>query len=209
MSTSKTILQLGFTFLVGSALFVSGCAKPAAEETAVRESSAPVELAAHATEEVVAGRELVGIWLGSGVLDEQSLTTAMDGLSFETQRQLTAKAETFRATEMAIEFKANGQMVSAVEITSQTGKREAGSGAATWKATPTINPGEYRVSTEETRSTGLKVVDYKTYRVSKNGAQLTLLVDLPGLLGQCNPRIILTRQVEKETIAAGQGSELR
>ena len=55
MSTSKTIFQLGFTIAASAALLVSGCAKPAAEETAVRseETSATVELAAHVTEEVV------------------------------------------------------------------------------------------------------------------------------------------------------------
>lgn len=211
MSTSKTIFQLGFAIAASAALLVSGCAKPAAEETSVRSeaTSAPTELAAHTTEEVVAEHELVGVWLGAGVLDEQSLSTALEGLSLETQRQLIAKAEVFIATEMAIEFKADGKMETAVEITSQAGQRESGMGFATWEASPTINPGEYRVRSEETQSSGLAVTDHKTYRVSQDGKQLTLLVDLPGLLGQCNPRIMLKRQPKEDSVAAGQGTLLR
>ena len=211
MSTSKTIFQLGFTIAASAALLVSGCAKPAAEETAVRseETSATVELAAHVTEEVVVEHELVGVWMGAGVLDEQSLSAAMDGLSLETRRQLTAKAQTFIATEMAIEFKADGQMETAVEITSQAGQRESDMGIGTWEASPTINPGEYRVSSEETQPSGLTFKDYKTYRVSEDGKQLTLLVDLPGLLGQCNPRIMLNRQRKADSVATGQGTLLR
>jgi len=211
MSTSKTIFQLGFTIAASAALLVSGCAKPA-EETASMErepAAAPVAMAAHAKEEVVEPHELVGVWWGTGVLDEQSLNSAMQGLSLETQRQLTSKAETFVATEMAIEFKADGQMETAVEVTNQTGQRESGMGIATWEASPTINRGEYRVSSEETQTSGLKTTDYKTYRVSKDGTQLTLLVDLPGLLGQCNPRIILKRQAKEESVAMEQGELLR
>lgn len=212
MSTSKTTFQLGFAIVASAALLVSGCAKPAAEDVSMEtetSSTPPVAMVAHAKEEVAKVHELVGVWWGTGTLDQQSLNAAIDGLSFETRRDVTAKAATFLATEMAIEFKTDGQMETAVEVTNQAGQRDSGMSVATWEASPTINSGEYRVSSEETQTSGLKTIDHKTYRVSQDGKQLTLLVDLPGLLGQCNPRIVLQRQADQESVAAGQGGLLR
>lgn len=210
MSTSKTIFHLGFTVAVTAALFVSGCAEPASEEASLApKSESPIAQAAHENEKAADPHELVGVWWGSGVLDQASLRAAMQGLSADTQQQLSVRAETFAATEMAIEFKVDGQMETAVEVTNQSGQRESGMGVATWEASPTITPGEYRVSSEETQPNGLKMTDHKTYRVSKDGMELTLLVDLPGLLGQCNPRIVLKRQAQQDSVAAGQGEILR
>jgi len=211
MSTTKTIFQLGFATLTATALLLSGCAQPAAEEEAslTVENTPPVAMAAHATEEVETQHELVGIWWGTGILDQESLNQAVEGLSAETRRQVTTAAESFLATEMAIEFKPDGKMDTAVEVTGKSGRRESGMGIATWEAAPTINAGEYRVTSVETQSNGLKVTDHKTYRVSKDGSQLTLLVDLPGLLGQCNPRIVLKRQEESQSVAAVQDVLLR
>lgn len=212
MSTSKKTFQLGFAIAASAALLVSGCAKPASEDVSMEaenSTAAPVAMVAHAKEEVAEAHELVGVWWGTGTLDQQSLNTAIDGLSFETRRGVTEKAATFLATEMAIEFKTDGQLETAVEVTNQTGQRESGMSVATWVASPTINSGEYRVDSEETQSSGLKTKHQKTYRVSQDGKQLTLLVDLPGLLGQCNPRIVLQRQEQQENVAAGQGGLLR
>lgn len=213
MSTTKTIYQLGFATLTATALLLSGCAQPAGEETSslTIENTPPVSMAAHTKEEVEVEtqHELVGVWWGTGTLDQESLNRAVEGLSAETRRQVTTAAESFLETEMAIEFKPDGNMDTAVEVTSRSGQRESGMGVATWEASPTINAGEYSVKAVETQANGLEVTDYKTYRVSKDGSQLTLLVDLPGLLGQCNPRIVLKRQEEKKNVASAQGDLLR
>ena len=211
MSTTKTIFQLGFATFTVTALLLSGCAQPAAEEEAslTVENTPPVSMAAHTTEEVETQHELVGIWWGTGIVDQESLNRAVEGLSDETRRQVTVAAENFLATEMAIEFKADGSMDTAVEVTSKSGQRESGMGVATWEASPTINAGEYRVKSVETQPNGSEVTDHKTYRVSQDGNQLTLLVDLPGLLGQCNPRIVLKRQEEARSVASLNDGLLR
>ncbi len=214
MSISKTIFQFGFTTLaVGSALLISGCAEPAAEETSAPESVSQVESTVPAkqvaVEKAEAPHELIGVWMGAGRLNEASLATAIEGLTPETRRQIEAAASSFLATEMAVEFKADGQMESAVEVTNRSGQRESGESVATWEAAPTINRGEYRVSSVEIQADGSKVSDYKTYRVSADGRQLVLLVDLPGLLGQCSPQIVLQRQNEVQSVANEAGGTLR
>ena len=127
---------------------------------------------------------------------------AIEGLTAETKLQLTAKAESFLATEMAIEFKADGSMETAIEVINKLGKRESGVGIASWEANRTVNRGEYRVTSVEEQPDGSTVTDHKIYRVSADGQQLELLVDLEGLLGQCRPRIVLQRQNDSETVAA-------
>ncbi|QEG24473.1 hypothetical protein [Mariniblastus fucicola] len=211
MSISKTIFQLGVTIALAASVLTTGCARPAPEAASSPEESrsTPVAMAGHVKEEAATRHELIGVWWGTGVLDQTSVAQAVEGLSPETQRQVSAAAESFLATEMAIEFKVDGQMETAVEVISQTGQRESGMGIAAWEATPTVTPGEYRVSAVEVQADGSSVTDHKTYRVSTNGQQLTLLVDLPGLLGQCNPRIVLQRQEESPSVASGQGDLLR
>jgi hypothetical protein len=214
MSISKTIFQFGFTTLaVGSALLISGCAEPAAEKASDLQSTPQVQLTVPAKQVAVdkadAPHELVGVWMGSGRLNEASLVTAIEGLTPETRRQIEAAAASFLATDMAIEFKADGQMESAVEVTSLSGQRESGESIATWEAAPTITSGEYRVSSVEIQADGSKVSDYKTYRVSADGRQLVLLVDLPGLLGQCGPQIVFQRQNEAQSVASESGGTFR
>ena len=211
MSIPKTIFQLGFAFILSAALIVSGCAEPAAEKETVSKSEPPVETASFAEEvqEAPETHELVGVWWGKGAINEASLAMAIEGLSPETQRQVKTAAETFLATEMAIEFKADGNMETAVEVTDQSGQRESGTSIATWEADPTTTRGEYRVSSVETQDNGMKVSGYKTYRVSADGRKLVLLVDLPGLLGQCSPQIVLDRQGGAESVANEQETLLR
>ena len=213
MSISKTIFQFGCAFTVGSVLLATGCAEPAAEEASISPSTPQTESVVPAqqasVEKAEAPHELVGVWMGGGKLNEASLATAIEGLSPETRRQIKAAAESFLATEMAVEFKADGKMESAVEVTGPSGQRESGESVATWEAAPTITPGEYRVSSVEIQADGSKVSDYKTYRVSADGRMLVLLVDLPGLLGQCGPQIVLERQNEVQSVANEYGGKLR
>ena len=209
MSITNKTFQLCFFSAFLTAMLVAGCAKPADEpSTMVKETGPPVELAKHAVEEVAPPHQLVGVWMGRGAISQNSLAIAIDGLSAETQQRVTAAAESFLATEMAVEFKANGQMESAVEVINKMGQRESGIGIATWEASPTINRGEFRVTSVEKQPNGSSATDYKTYRVSDDGQTLILLVDLQGLLGQCNPHIVMQRQ-DVETVASNPGLELR
>ena len=213
MSTTKTTLQICLALTLGGSAFIAGCAKPAAdEETAsVQESKPVVELARHTErEEEVNQHELVGVWLGRGTLDQNAVNVAIQGLSAETQRQVKTAAEAFLATEMAVEFKTDGKMETAVEVVNKRGQRESGVGIAKWEASPTVRKGEYHVTSVEEQLDGSKVTDHKTYRVSADGQSLVLLVDLPGILGQCNPHIVLQRQdVEEQSVASSPGLELR
>lgn len=208
MSNFKT-LQRCFLVLAGFAVFISGCAKPAEETSRVQETKPQVDLAKHSREEKQPQHELVGVWLGKGALDQNSLAIAIQGLSPETQRQLNAKAETFLTTEMAIEFKVDGTMETAVEVINKLGMRDSGVSLSTWEASRTVNRGEYRVTSVEDQSDGSKVTDHKIYRVSADGQNLELLVDLEGLLGQCNPRIVLQRQDENPSVAANNELQIR
>jgi hypothetical protein len=213
MSTSKMTLQFCLALTAAGAMLIAGCAKPAAdEETAtVKESKPPVELAKHSEQdEAVTQHELVGVWLGRGSLDQSAVGVAIEGLSAETQRQVNGAAEAFLATEMAIEFKADGKMETAIEVVNKQGQRESGVGIAVWEASQTVHKGEYRVTSIEEQLDGSKVTDHKTYRVSADGQTLVLLVDLPGLLGQCNPRIVLKRQdSEEQSVASNSELQLR
>jgi len=211
MSITKRTFHLCLIITICGAGLFSGCAKPAADEEAskVQENKPTVELAKHTEEEKVVDHELVGVWLGQGVLDQSSLAIAIKGLSSETKRQVTVAAEAFLATEMAVEFKANGEMETAIEVVNKMGQRESGVGLATWEATRTVNRGEYRVTSVEEQLNGSSVTDHKTYRVSSDGQTLKLLVDLPGLLGQCNPHIVLKRQDSEQSVATSPGLELR
>lgn len=212
MSSTKMTLHFCLALTLGGAALIAGCAKPAADEesAAVKESKAPVELAKHSEQDKASQHELVGVWLGRGTLDQNAITVALQGLSVETQRQVTTAAGAFLATEMAVEFKAEGKMETAIEVVNKQGQRESGVGIATWEASPTVRDGEYRVTSVEEQLDGSKVTDHKTYRVSADGRTLVLLVDLPGLLGQCNPHIVLTRQdTEEQSVAANPGLELR
>jgi len=209
---SLSSLQHCFIVAVtGSVLLASGCAKPAEEASDIRteKPKPPVELVKHAAEKA-SPHELVGVWLGKGALDQDSLKLAIDGLSAETQRQISVAADTFLATAVAVEFKADGKMETAVGVINKRGARESGVALATWEASRTVNRGEYSVASVEKQADGSKVTDYKTYRISDDGQTLTLLVDLPGLLGQCNPRIVFDRQQDEDpAVARAGGVELR
>ncbi len=209
MSILKTIFHFGFAAAVGTALLVSGCAKPVAEKDPTPEGTPQVETAELVQKAEPATHALVGVWWGTGALDENALATAIQGLPLETQLQVAVAGESFLATEMAIEFKTDGKMETAVEVTGQLGQRESGSSVATWEAAPTATRGEFRVSSVEAQADGSKVSDYKTYRLSADGRKLILLVDLPDLLGQCSPQIVLDRQDEVQTIANESSGTLR
>ena len=204
---SLSSLQHCFIVAVtGSVLFVSGCAKPAREAAAPVEKTKPqVELIKHSVEKS-SSHELVGVWLGKGALDQGSLTLAIKGLSPITQRQVNAAADAFLATGIAVEFKSDQTMETAIVALNQRGARDSGVELASWEASRTVNRGEYRVASVEVQADGSKITDYKTYRISADRQTLTLLVDLPGLLGQCNPRIVFQRQPD-EAASVATGSE--
>ena len=189
--------------MTGVAFLISGCAKPAKEVNSGNEEPAAATSSnvSQTDAEDATSHPLVGVWLGRGAIDRNSVAAATDGLSAEAQRQVKTAAEVFVATEMAIEFKDDGMMETAVEIVNQSGKRESGVGIAAWEASQTVQPGEFRVVSVEEQEDGSAVTDYKTYRVSDDGQTLALLVDLPGVLGQCQPRIVFQKQTQQPRIA--------
>lgn len=199
VSTSLTHLTL---VMIGLALLASGCAQPAAEESrSTPEEETQNENVNQTADVETTTHPLVGVWLGQGMLDLNSAAIATEGLSATTRQEVESAARVFLATEMAIEFKENGVMETAVEVVNKFGKRESGIGLATWEASQTMTPGEYRVVSVEEQSDGSKVTDYKTYRLSQSGQTLNLMVDLPGVLGQCQPKIALQKQRQRARIA--------
>lgn len=205
-SSSTPSFSLIGLALIGLTVLVSGCAKPAEESRSTPVSETQNEHVNQTTAFETTSHPLVGVWLGQGMVDLNLVSLATNGLSATTQYEVESSAKVFLATEMAIEFKENGTMETAVEVVNKLGKRESGIGIATWEAVQTMTPGEYRVASVEEQADDSKVTDYKTYRVSEDGRTLTLLVDLPGVLGQCQPKIVLQKQRLRARIAKEQSA---
>jgi hypothetical protein len=195
------------TTALATAIFISGCAKPAEKDAKAPEDSG-VETASLIDRSTPQPKELIGIWWGTGALNEDQLALAIRDLSPLEQQQLVSAAEAFMATEMAIEFKADGSMETVIEVLTESGRREAGVELGQWSASPMTVERKFKVQTTSDQSNGAKTTDIKTIHLADEGKQISFQVNVPGLLGKCSPQIVLELQ-EIQSVAQEPNGSMR
>ncbi len=203
--TASVIVKIALVAIIAS---VSGCSKPAKETTTSSSNTSSPQTTANDADLVQVSSTidspLIGTWLGSGAIDEAAITKVFATLSPEKQEQLAAQAENFLATQMAIEFRSDATVETAIEILSAEGKMEAGTAVARWEA-KRIGDNTYEVTSIETGDNETSATTVKTWKLSADGKQISLDVPMPGtLLGNCQTSIILDRQIVDAPHMAGE-----
>jgi hypothetical protein len=142
---------------------------------------------------VNAKQQLIGVWLGQALLDEEALLQKLKPLSPPQRTEVLRSAEEFLTTVMAMELRGDGSMEKEFEITPNGGQplRDGGSGA--WRIVE--SKGDQAVmETTATLFDGTVVTDRQLLRFYPDGNRLAVSVQLGDTLAGCNPQIVLYRQ---------------
>ena len=197
---------------MGSLLMISsGCSEPAPTDNtssqSIRESSESAAAVAKDSLEMVQ-RKLTGVWMGGAAIDQAAFEATAAKLTQRQQEDLLSAAQTFISTAMAVDFRPDGTMETAVEITPPGGAPVSGATIGTWRVTG-VRGDEYAMEVRETLPDGSVATSEKLFSIVGDN-QISMTADTDPLVGQCGPRILLDRQVmPSEKVAQGESATVR
>lgn len=205
-SSTRGQIQCALITLCSLALLIpmTGCGNSGVPEVAQERSGGnEVYQAAVKTEKetiVNSANQLHGIWMGAAALDEALLEQAAAGMNEAQTNALVAEIKAFISTEMAVHFKPDGTLETAIEVTPPGGQPIAGITNGTWKVVE-ARGGRFVVETTETDASGAVSKGQKIFTLLSDN-RVTVAAPLGSVLAQCNPQIILDRQPEGDANVA-------
>ncbi len=155
-----------------------------------------------------AQQALAGLWFGQAVLNEDTLSKLLAGMTEPEQQALLKETQTFVSTQMAMEFSKDGSMESAVEVTPVGGQPIQGETFARWSVLE-VQGNQVTVETIEQNENGEAVSSQTVYRVSADGNRIVMQPNVASALAQCEPMIYLDRQLDERFANAPNGNVIR
>ena len=114
----------------------------------------------------------------------------------------------FISTAMAVDFRADGTMETAVEITPPGEAPVSGATVGTWRVND-IRGDQYVMKVHETLPDGSIATSEKLFSIVGEN-QISMSADTDPLVNQCGPRILLDRQtVPAANVARGESATVR
>jgi hypothetical protein len=195
-----------FASLLTSAVLLTtiGCGTDVSQQTDTVESggNAVYQAVLQTEQETISNsaNQLHGIWWGVAAIDQDSLAQAAAGLTPEQQSALLTQTKAFTSTEMAVHFKPDGTVETAVEVTAPNGQRISGVTTGTWGVVE-ARGGRFVVETNETDDAGNQSTSQKVFTMVSNN-RISLDAPMGDVLSQCKPQIVFERQPTGETNVA-------
>lgn len=154
------------------------------------------------------GQQLVGVWLGGAVLEEELVQKQLDAKPDEESREkfLDATA-TFLSTVVAFNLKSDGTLEQELELVSADGNVQQGSSQGKWRV---IDQEGDKVMIEivETYEDGATSKYERLFQFFPDGNRFAMPIPVEESLAACNPLIVFSRQADLgENLTAEKDTE--
>lgn len=138
-------------------------------------------------------QSLVGTWLGHTVIDEQMLEQQLTKMTLAQQEEAVLQAEGLLSTVMAIQYRGDGTMESAIEVTPLGEPTIKAMSVGQWRVAD-FQQDRVMVESQESDSEGVTSVNKNVYRIYPDRNAFAMTVPTSPLLSGCDVLMIFERQ---------------
>ncbi len=149
--------------------------------------------------------KLDGIWAGVGYLDQEKLTKQLESMpEGDAKEILMHKAGTFLSIVAAMEFRADGQLETDMEITGEDGEVVREPTIGTWKIIE-VRDSRRLVELNETLDDKSERSTRQLIQFYEDGQHIAVVIESDPALADFNPLIVMER-VPAEKIAKAEAA---